>query len=64
MVGSAVPDDHECPVGLFSPQPAQDIDGVLAVDAGAGPEPHLALVVEAEAVDGEQSARRCEPEAT
>src|SRR3982750_1371522 len=39
--------------GPFGPQPVQDIDGVRAVGASVGPEPHLTLVVEVEAVEGE-----------
>src|SRR3954447_1779312 len=31
----------------------QDVDGVLTVGAGIGPEPHLTLVVEVEAIEGE-----------
>ena len=53
MIGSAVPHDRQPPVGPFGPQPAQNIDGVFAVGAGIGPEPHLALVVKIEAVEGE-----------
>src|SRR3712207_3522615 len=60
MVGNAVPDEDQAPIRPFGPQPAQDIDGVLAVGAGLAPEPHLALVVEIEAIEGElvRQARR------
>ncbi len=67
MIGSAVPHDRQPLVGPFGPQPAQDIGGVLGVGAGIGPEPHLGLVVEVEAVEGElvRQARRArgDPEA-
>ena len=53
MIGGAVPHDDQLVLGPFGPEPAQDIDGVLAVGAGIGPEPHLAFVVEIEAVEGE-----------
>src|SRR5215213_2454716 len=64
MIGSAVPDDQQLPVGPFGPQPAPNIAGVLAVGAGVGPEPHLALVVEIEAIEGELVRQTREPEAT
>ena len=53
MIGGAVPHDDQLVLGPFGPEPAQDIDGVLAVGAGIGPEPHLAFVVEIEAVERE-----------
>ena len=53
MIGGAVPDDDQLVLGPFGPEPAQDIDGVLAVGAGIGPEPHLAFVVEIKAVERE-----------
>src|SRR4051812_20014067 len=59
MIGSAVPHDPQLPVGPFGPPPAQNIGGVLAVGAGLGPEPHLALVVEIEAIEW----RACPPNA-
>ena len=52
-IGRAVPEQDQWLLGPFGPQPVQDIDGVLAVGAGIGPEPHLTLVVEVEAVEGE-----------
>src|SRR3954449_5632647 len=53
MIGGAIPHDDQLVLGPFGPEPAQDIDGVLAVGAGIGPEPHLAFVVEIEAVERE-----------
>src|SRR3954454_14674557 len=53
--------------GPFVPEPAQNIDGVLAIGAGIGPEPHLAFVVDIKAVERElvrQTRRgRGDPEA-
>src|SRR3954447_9168708 len=67
MIGGAIPDDDQLVFGPFSPEPAQDINGVLAVGAGIGPEPHRAFVVEIEAVEGQlvrQTRRgRGDPEA-
>src|SRR4051795_12830964 len=67
MIGGAVPDDDQLVFGPFSPEPAQNVDGVLAVGAGIRPEPHLAFVVEIEAIEGElvrQTRRgRGDPEA-
>src|SRR3954470_5796930 len=37
--------------GPFGSESAQNIDGVLAVGAGIGPQPHLAFVVEIKAVE-------------
>jgi hypothetical protein len=53
MIGRAVPEQDQRLVRPFGPQPMQDVDGVLAVGASIRPEPHLALVVEVEAVEGE-----------
>ena len=53
MIGGAVPHDDQLVLGPFGSEPAQNIDGVLAVGAGIGPEPHLAFVVEIEAVERE-----------
>ena len=53
MIGGAIPDDDQLVLGPFGSEPAQDIDGVLAVGAGIRPEPHLAFVVEIEAVEGQ-----------
>ena len=53
MIGGAVPDDDQLVLGPFGSEPAQNIDGVLAVGAGIGPEPHLAFVVEIKAVERE-----------
>ena len=53
MIGSAVPHDDQLVLGPFGPEPAQNIDGVLAVGARIGPEPHRAFVVEIEAVERE-----------
>src|SRR3954454_4261148 len=53
--------------GPFGAEPAQNIDGVLAVGARIGPEPYRAFVVEIEAVERElvRPTRRvrCNPEA-
>ena len=43
MIGGAVPHDDQLVLGPFGPESAQNIDGVLAVGAGIGPEPHLRL---------------------
>jgi len=51
MIGGAVPYDDQLVLGPFGSESAQNIDGVLAVGAGIGPQPHLAFVVEIEAVD-------------
>jgi NAD(P)H-flavin reductase len=51
MIGGAVPDDDQLVLGPFGSESAQNIDGVLAVGAGIGPEPHLAFVVEIKAVE-------------
>ena len=51
MIGGAIPHDDQLVLGPFGPEPAQDIDGVLAVGAGIGPEPHFTFVVEIEAVE-------------
>src|SRR3982750_4514969 len=53
MIGGTVPHDDQLVLGPFGPEPAQNIDGVLAVGAGIGPQPHLAFVVEIEAVERE-----------
>ena len=53
MIGGAIPHDDQLVLGPFGSEPAQDIDGVLAVGAGIRPEPHLAFVVEVEAVEGQ-----------
>src|SRR5829696_5520348 len=53
MIGGAVPDDDQLVLRPFGSKSAQNIDGVLAVGAGIGPEPHLAFVVEVEAVERE-----------
>ena len=53
MIGGAVPHDDQLVLGPFGPEPAQDIDGVFAVGAGIGPQPHRAFVVEIEAVERE-----------
>ena len=67
MIGRAVPEQDQRLVGPFGPQPLQDIDGVLAVGAGIGPEPHLAFVVEVEAIErqlvGQARRMRADPEA-
>jgi len=51
MIGGAVPDDDQLVLGPFGSESAQNIDGVCAVGAGIRPQPHLAFVVEIEAVD-------------
>jgi hypothetical protein len=51
MIGSA--DDDQLVLGPFGSESAQNIDGVLTVGAGIGPEPHRAFVVEVEAVEGQ-----------
>ena len=51
MIGGAIPDDDQLVLGPFGSEPAQNIDGVRAVGAGIGPQPHWAFVVEIEAVD-------------
>src|SRR4051812_26630246 len=53
MIGGAVPDDDQLVFGPFSPEPAQNVDGVLAVGAGIRPQPHRAFVVEIEAIEGQ-----------
>src|SRR6187551_275544 len=53
MIGGTVPHDDQLVLRPFGPEPAQNIDGVLAVGAGIGPEPHLAVVVEIKAVERE-----------
>src|SRR3954469_23968689 len=53
MIGGAVPDDDQLVLGPFGSEPAQNIDGVLAVGPGIRPEPHLAFVVEIKAVERE-----------
>src|SRR3954471_3156217 len=67
MIGGAIPHDDQLVLGPFSPEPAQDINGVFAVGTGIRPEPHLAFVVEVEAVERElvrQTRRgRGDPEA-
>ena len=67
MIGGAVPDDDQLVLGPFGPEPAQNIDGVLAVGAGIGPKPHFTFVVEIETVERElvrQTRRvRSNPEA-
>src|SRR4051812_47902812 len=67
VIGRAVPEHDQRLVRPLGPQPLQDIDGVLAVGAGIGPEPHLTLVVEVEAVErqlvGEARRMRGHPEA-
>jgi hypothetical protein len=65
VIGGA--DDDQLVLGPFGAEPAQNIDGVFAVGAGIRPEPHLAFVVEIEAIEGElvrQTRRgRGDPEA-
>src|SRR3954465_2889796 len=51
MIGGTVPHDDQLVLRPFGSEPAQDIDGVLAVGAGIGPEPHRVFVVEIEAVE-------------
>ena len=67
MIGGAVPHDDQLVLGPFGPESAQNIDGVFAVGAGIGPQPHFAFVVEIEAVERElvrQTRRgRGDPEA-
>src|SRR3954471_13417257 len=67
MIGGAIPDDDQLVFGPFSPEPAQDINGVLSVGARIGPETHFTFVVEIEAVEGQlvrQTRRgRGDPEA-
>jgi hypothetical protein len=60
MIGGAIPHDGQLALGPFGPEPAQNIDGVLAVGAGIGPEPHFAFVIEIEAIEGQlvRQARR------
>jgi hypothetical protein len=53
VVGRAIPDQDQRLVRPFSAHPAQDIDGVLSIGAGVGPEPHLTLIVEIEPIEGE-----------
>ena len=53
MIGGAVPHDDQLVLGPFGPESAQNIDGVFAVGAGIGPQPHFAFVVEVEAVERE-----------
>ena len=53
MIGGTIPDDDQLVLGPFGSEPARNIDGVLAVGAGIGPEPHLAFVVEIETVERE-----------
>src|SRR3954469_11132677 len=53
MIGGAIPDDDQLVLGPFGAEPAQNIDGVLAVGAPIGPEPHRAFVVEIETVKRE-----------
>src|SRR4051794_39229548 len=67
MIGGTVPHGDQLVLRPFGSEPAQNIDGVLAVGAGIGPEPHRAFVVEIEAVEGQlvrQTRRvRSNPEA-
>src|SRR3954463_6417567 len=53
MIGGAVPDDDQLVLGPFGSEPAQNIDGVLAVGPGIRPEPHFTFVVEIKAVERE-----------
>ena len=60
VVGGAVPQHDQLAVGMFGAQPAEHLDRVLSVGARVRPQPHLALVVKAEAVGGDlgRKARR------
>ncbi len=51
MIRRAIPDDGERTLGDFRAQPAQHIDRVFAIGARIGPEPHLAFIVEIQAVE-------------
>jgi hypothetical protein len=53
MIGGTVPHDDQLVLGPFGAEPAQNINSVLAVGAGIGPEPHRAFVVEIEAIEGQ-----------
>src|SRR5215213_3249917 len=67
VIGRAIPEQDQWLVRPLGPQPLQDLDGVLAIGAGVGPEPHLTFVVEVEAVErqlvGEARRMRGHPEA-
>ena len=67
MIGGAIPHNDQLVLGPFGAEPAQNIDRVLAVGAGIGPETHFTFVVEIEAVEGQlvrQTRRgRGDPEA-
>ena len=53
MIGGAVPDDDQLVLGPFGAEPVQNIDGVLAIGAGIGSQPHFTFIVEIEAVEGQ-----------
>src|SRR5918912_1229420 len=61
------PRAEELAIGPFGAQPTKDLDRVFTVGPRRGPEPHLPLVVEIEAIEGElgrQTRRaRGDPEA-
>src|SRR3954453_15332021 len=51
MIGGA--DDDQLVLWPFGSESVQNIDGVLAIGAGIGPEPHFTFVVEIKAVERE-----------
>src|SRR4051794_28930341 len=53
VIGRAVPQHDQLAIGPFGPQPSKNLDGVLAVGAREGPQPHLTFVVEIKPIEGE-----------
>src|SRR4051812_22690531 len=53
VIGRAVPEHDQLAIGPFGPQPSKNLDGVLAVGAREGPQPHLTFVVEIKPIEGD-----------
>jgi hypothetical protein len=51
VIGCAVPDQDERAVRTCGAQAAQHVDGVNAVGACIGPDPHLTFIVEIQAIE-------------
>src|SRR3954454_25048760 len=64
MVGRAVPQHDQLAIGPFGTEPSKDLDGVPAVGARVGPQPHLAFVVEIQPKERTRADRPGEREAT
>src|ERR1700712_5984677 len=61
MIRRSIPNHDELALGDLGAQPTQYVDGMLAIGSRIGPDPHLALVIQIQAIErdfGGQARRR------